>query len=264
MFSASISEVYDEVLVPMIFDQCAEEMSRMCGQVQSGSVLEIAAGSGVVTRALAASLPRGVSIAATDLNQAMIDRAILVGTARPVGWRQADVMALPFEDDSFDVTVCQFGVMFFEPKSDAFAEVRRVLRPGGQYLFSVWDGLEDNEFADVVARSVASVFPDDPPRFFDRTPYGYHEHRRIADDVTVAGFASPPTFERHSYTCRAATAQDVAAAFCTGTPLRSEIEQRRPGGLADVVGVVTEAVAQRFGRSDLEGRISAQFVRVVK
>jgi SAM-dependent methyltransferase len=263
-FSAAVSEVYDEVLVPMIFNECAKETSRMCGHVQSGSVLEIAAGTGVVTRAMAASLPRDVSLTATDLNQTMIDRAMLVGTARPVEWRWADVMALPVADDSVDLAVCQFGVMFFEPKSDAFAEVRRVLRPGGRYLFSVWDGLEDNEFADVVARSVAGLFSDDPPSFFERTPYGYHEQRTIVDDVTVAGFASPPTFERRSYTSRAATAREVATAFCAGTPLRSEIEQRHPGGLAEAVDVATEAVAHRFGRRDLEGRISAQFVSVEK
>src|SRR6185437_3429182 len=138
-------------------------------------VLEIAAGTGVVTRHLASKLPADVSIVATDLNQPMLDTAADMGTSRPVEWRPADAMQLPFEGGEFDAVVCQFGVMFFPDKAKAFSEARRVLRPGGVLLFNVWDRIEENEFADAVTTALESLFPDDPPRFLARTPHGYHD-----------------------------------------------------------------------------------------
>jgi SAM-dependent methyltransferase len=119
---------------------------------------------------LASALPESVSIVATDLNQAMLDQASVVGMTRTVEWRKADAMQLPFRDGTFDAVVCQFGVMFFPEKSKAFSEARRVLRPGGVFIFNVWDRITENEFADTVTTTLASLFPNDPPRFLARSP----------------------------------------------------------------------------------------------
>ena len=143
-FAGSIPQLYDRYLVPLIFEPYAMDLSRRVAVLQPARVLEIAAGTGVVTRHLARELPAGTAIVATDLNQPMLDQAAARGTARPVEWRQADALALPFEDESFDAVVCQFGVMFFPEKSKGFSEARRVLRPGGVFVFSVWDRIEDN------------------------------------------------------------------------------------------------------------------------
>ena len=264
VFSESISEIYNESLVPMIFDQYAAVVSLMLSGVQKGSLLEVAAGSGAVTRSLAASMPPQISITATDLNQSMIDRAIQVGTARGVQWRQADVMDLPFDDASFDVVVCQFGAMFFGSKSAAFAEVRRVLSPGGRFVFSVWNDIKVNEFAHEVTRSLAAFFPDDPPKFFERIPYGYHHCQTIMNDLAAAGFTCAPQIDEMSFTSRASTAHELATALCMGTPLRSEIEQRRADGLSDAVNYVGASVERRFGKSNLEGTMSAKFVNQKK
>jgi ubiquinone/menaquinone biosynthesis C-methylase UbiE len=264
VFSESISEIYDGGLVPMIFDHYAAEVALLLSDVRIGDLLEVAAGSGAVTRVLAASMPEHVSITATDLNQAMIDRAIKVGTARSVQWQQADVMDLSFSDASFDVVVCQFGAMFFEPKSDAFAEVFRVLRPGGQFLFSVWNGIDVNDFAREVIRSLAEYFPGNPPTFFERVPHGYHNRQIIGNDLAEGGFTSIPVLEEKSFTSRAPTALHLATAFCMGTPLRSEIEQRYEGDLGDVVNFVSASVERRFGSSNLEGKMSATFVNLKK
>jgi SAM-dependent methyltransferase len=169
-FGSSVAKFYDEYFVPLIFEPYAEDIARRLAARRLARVLEIAAGTGVVTRRLASLLPNHVSIVATDLNQPMLDLAAEVGTARPVEWRQADAMQLPFEDGSFDAVVCQFGVMFFPDKAKAFAEARRVLRPGSVFLFNVWDRIEENEFADVITTALESVFPHDPPRFMARTP----------------------------------------------------------------------------------------------
>jgi spermidine synthase len=158
-------------------------------------VLEIAAGTGVVTRHLASVLPESVSIVATDLNQPMLDQASEVGTKRPVEWRQADAMQLSFESGRFDAVVCQFGVMFFPEKSKAFSEARRVLRSGGVFMFNVWDRIEENDFAHTVTTALESVFPNDPPRFLARTPHGYHDFATIARDLESGGFTSSPRID---------------------------------------------------------------------
>ena len=160
VFSGSIAKLYETYLVPLIFEPYAADLVNRLASRSLTRVLEIAAGTGVVTRALASVLPESVSIVATDLNQPMLDQASALGTKRPVEWRQADAMQLPFQDGTFDAVVCQFGVMFFPDKSKAFSEARRVLRPGGVFIFNVWDRIEENEFADTVTTALASLFPE--------------------------------------------------------------------------------------------------------
>src|SRR5690606_15782855 len=133
--------------------------------IRHGRILETAAGTGIVTRALAEKLTSNVAIMATDLNQAMLDLAATRFAAPNVEWRQVDAQSLPFEDGAFEAVACQFGVMFFPDKQAAYREALRVLKPGGPLVFSVWDRLEANEVSRIVAESVARQFPEDPPRF---------------------------------------------------------------------------------------------------
>lgn len=136
-------------------------------------------------------LPEGVSIVSTDLNQPMLDHAAAVGTKRPVEWRQADAMKLPFTDGAFDAVVCQFGAMFFPDRARAFSEARRVLSAGGVFIFNVWDRIEENEFADTITTALESEFPRDPPRFLARTPHGYFYRADIERDLRSGGFTRP-------------------------------------------------------------------------
>src|SRR4051812_30836238 len=228
VFSGSIPELYERYLVPLIFEPYAADLARRLQAKPLSRVLEIAAGTGVVTRALASALPDSTVIVATDLNQAMLDRAATVGTKRAVEWRQADAMQLPFPAATFNAVVCQFGAMFFPEKSKAFSEMRRVLRPGGVFLFNVWDRIEENEFASTVMSALASVFPQDPPRFMARTPHGYCEPSQIARDLESAGFTTLPRIETVAARSRAKSAREPAIAYCQGTPWRNEIEARDP------------------------------------
>lgn len=262
VFAGSIPEFYDRYIVPLIFEPYATDLAGRVELRQRSRLLEIAAGTGVVTRALARTLPESASIVATDLNQAMIDHAARVGTARPVEWRQADAMQLPFADASFDAVVCQFGAMFFPDKSRAYSEVRRVLRRPGVFLFNVWDRIEENDFADTIMGVLAELFPNDPPRFMARTPHGYHDLGTIACDVANAGFEHPPRFETVVARSRAASAREVAIAYCQGTPWRSEIEARNAGLLEEATAAAEKAIAQRFGAGEVEGKIQAHIITI--
>jgi SAM-dependent methyltransferase len=262
VFTASIPKIYERFLVPLIFEPYAADLAQRLAALAPTRVLEIAAGTGVVTRKLASVLPERASIVATDLNRPMLDEASAIGTMRPVEWRQADAMQLPFPDGSFDAVVCQFGAMFFPDRAKAFSEARRVLRQGGVFIFNVWDRLEENEFADIVTRSVASLFPEDPPRFLARTPYAYHDRPTIERDVASGGATRAPGIETVAARSRAASPRDPAVGFCQGTPLRSEIEARDPSRLGEATDVATEAIAQRFGRGPVDAKIQAFIVTV--
>ena len=178
--------------------------------------------------------------------------------------RQADAAALPFPDQSFDAVVCQFGVMFFPDKAGAFAEARRALRAGGVFLFNVWDRIEHNEFADVITAELATLYPDEPPRFLARTPHGYADRAIIERDLSAAGFDRPAEFVTLTETSRAASADIPALAYCQGTVLRNEIEARDPEGLARATARAAEAIRRRFGAGAVEGKVQAHVISVEK
>jgi ubiquinone/menaquinone biosynthesis C-methylase UbiE len=261
-FAGSIPELYDSHLVPLIFEPYAADLAKRVAAHHPSRVLETAAGTGVVTRAMAHALPAHVELVATDLNQPMLDRAAATGPPRPVIWQQADATRLPFDDASFDVVVCQFGAMFFPDKARAFSEARRVLRRGGVFLFNVWDRIEENELADTVTAALASLFPLDPPLFMVRTPHGYFDTQVISRDLADAGFSAAPQFETIAARSRAASARAAAVAYCQGTPLRNEIEARHGAGIDEATTASETAITERFGTGTVDAKTQAHVVLV--
>jgi ubiquinone/menaquinone biosynthesis C-methylase UbiE len=257
VFAGSIPELYDRLMVPLIFEPYAADLAKRVVAAGPRDVLETAAGTGVLTRALASKLPAEAHITATDLNQPMLDyaKARQSGDKR-IGWKQADALALPFEDHSFDVVACEFGAMFFPDKIQGYKEARRVLKPGGRLLFNVWDKISENDFADTVTDAVAELFPDDPPRFLARTPHGYHDGKQIRAELAEAGFTAV-TIDAVDARSKAASPRDPAVAYCQGTPLRNEIEARGASRLEEATNHAAEAMAQKYGKGAVDGRIRA-------
>ncbi len=245
VFTGSIPKLYETYLVPLIFEPYAADLVDRLASRSLTRVLEIAAGTGVVTRKLASVLPGNVSIIATDLNQPMLDMASAIGTKRPVELRQADAMQLPFGDGTFDAVVCQFGVMFFPEK-----------------VFNVWDRIKENEFADTVTTALESLFPRDPPRFMARTPHGYYDRPTIERDLASGGFTKSAQIATVAARSRAESSRVPAVAYCQGTPLRSEIETRDASRLGEATDIAAEALARRFGRGAVNGKIQAHIVTV--
>jgi SAM-dependent methyltransferase len=260
-FTGSVPALYEKYLVPLIFEPYAADLARRLKALAPTRVLEVAAGTGVVTRALSAALPEA-AIVATDLNPAMLDQAAAIGTKRAVDFRQADAQQLPFADDTFDAVACQFGVMFVPDKVRAYREARRVLRPGGAFVFNVWDRLAENELAHVVHDAVAACFPKDPPGFLGRTPYAHFDTAAIARDLAAAGFPKPPEFAAVAARSKAPSAAGPALGYCQGTPLRGEIEARDPARLKDATDAAAAAIARRFGAGPVDAKVQAIVVTV--
>jgi ubiquinone/menaquinone biosynthesis C-methylase UbiE len=258
-FKGSIPTLYEQYLGPLIFEPFAEDLAGRLTDITQGRILETAAGTGIVTRALAKTLPRLVDITATDLNQAMLDLAQSRLQAPNLRWLQADAHALPFEDGSFDALVCQFGVMFFPDKLSGYREALRVLKPGGRFLFNVWNSLDLNPVSSIVSEAAATAFPEDPPRFIERVPFGYFDPDRIRGEVQQAGFETVE-IDVVDKVSRAPSPRELAIGLCQGTPLRAEIEARAPERLDEITAKATEAISGRFGASSFENRMSALVV----
>ena len=264
LFAGSIPETYERFLVPLIFESYAADLAKRVAETEPQDVLETAAGTGVLTRALASCLPQDTRITATDLNAPMLDHAAArQPNNRRIAWQQADAMALPFAAEAFDIVACQFGAMFFPDKVQGYKEARRVLRSGGRFIFSVWDQISENEFADVVTEALAAIFPDDPPRFMARVPHGYHNVERIREELTTAGFSSIAA-DAVDGTSKASSPRDAAIAYCQGTPLRSEIEARDASRLEHATATAAQALARRFGNGPIAGRMRAFVITAVR
>ena len=263
VFAGSIPELYDRYFVPLIFAPYARDLAARVAATDPQDVLEVAAGTGVVTRAMAAALPASVRMVVTDLNQPMLDRAKSRQAESQIEWKQADALALPFADGSFDVVVCQFGAMFFPDKVQGYREARRVLKPAGRYMFNVWDRIADNEFADVVTDTLAELFPEDPPRFMARTPHGYHDAEQIRSELRAAGFTDI-SIDVVAHRSKAPSPLEPAIAYCQGSPLRNEIEARDASRLEEATSRAADAIAQRFGSGAVDGRIQALMVSAVR
>jgi len=254
VFAGSIPELYDTYLVPLIFQGFAADMARRVSSSNPTSILETAAGSGVVTRALAPRLSSSTHYVVTDLNQPMLEHATrLQADDGRITWQQANALELPFSNAEFDVICCQFGVMFFPDRVAAYREARRVLKPGGRFVFNVWDRISENVFADDVTNALKDIFPADPPQFLARTPHGYHDVDLIRRDLEVAGF-SEIKIETRDELSRAPSPRHPAIAYCQGAPLRNEIFARDAGKLE----LATDHAASVIGRKHGEGAVAAK------
>ncbi|MBC2803447.1 class I SAM-dependent methyltransferase [Rhizobium ruizarguesonis] len=244
-FEEGVAEFYDSLLVPILFEPYASEMAIVAERLKPGSILEVAAGTGALTRALRVTLDPATEIVATDLSQAMIDVGAPSLTMSRTHWMHADAQNLPFAPSMFDLVVCQFGVMFFPDKLKAYDEAKRVLRSGGRFLFTTWDSLPANDFARCVDECLASLFPSNPPDFLRNLSYSYFDIASIKAQMSSAGFDAI-SCDRIELTSVAA-AHDIAAAFCQGTPLREEIERRAPARISEIVDEVAERMESRYG-----------------
>jgi ubiquinone/menaquinone biosynthesis C-methylase UbiE len=258
VFAGSIPENYDRHMVPLIFESYARDIAQRVATLAPTAVLETAAGSGVVTRAVAPVLSADASYVVTDLNQPMLDYAkTQQGADSRIRWQKADAQALPFEDAAFDLVCCQFGAMFFPDRPSGYREAKRVLKSDGCFLFNVWDRIEENVFADDVTNALAKLFPNDPPRFLARTPHGYHDTALIRSDLAKAGF-SDVAIETVAAQSRAASPRHPVLAYCQGTPLRNEIEAR--GNLEAATDYAASAIERRHGSGEVSAKIQAHVI----
>ena len=257
-FTGSIPEFYESGLVPVIFEDYAKETAIRVAKCKPALVLELAAGTGVVTRMLRDRLPKKCEIIASDLNEPMLGVAQKkFKSGELVSFRPVDAMNIPLDDNSVDVVVCQFGVMFFPDKVQSYKEALRVLKPGGRYIFNAWDSHEFNPFAGIVQRVVEDVFPDDPPGFY-KVPFHYYDAKEMKREMKEAGFSSIKV-QRKKLRKTIPSMDAFVKGIVHGNPLSEEILARNSD--LDAISVkIQDALVTEFGRDPAKMPLSAYFV----
>jgi ubiquinone/menaquinone biosynthesis C-methylase UbiE len=259
-FAGSIPAAYDRYLGHVLFQPYAEDLAARLQVPENGSVLELACGTGIVTRELRNRLPATAKLIATDLNEPMFQHAAAkFAKGEAVEWQQADACSLPFGDGIFDAVVCQFGIMFVPDKALAAREARRVLKPGGVFLLNVWDAIEHNELCRIAHETIAGYFDKDPPTFY-QVPFGYHDHDKIRRVLGEAGFRDV-RIEVVKKISGASRAQDTATGLVQGNPVSVAIAERDPSLLPVITNAIAAALKSRFGPADLRAPLRAIVVQ---
>jgi ubiquinone/menaquinone biosynthesis C-methylase UbiE len=262
-FVGSIPERYDRHLGPVLFEPYARDLAARLDLAEGARVLELACGTGILTRELRERLPATVRVIATDLNDDMIDYAReRLHPEGNVEWRQADATVLPFADSSFDAVVCQFGVMFFPDMNAAVREIRRVLVPRGVLLFNVWDTLEHNDLDRISNDTMARMFPDDPPTFY-RTPHGFNDSPTIHSVLERNGFAEVDV-KHVALVGTSESARHAALGLVEGSPVSHEVRARSNGDSGPIVDAVAGAIARECGDHPVRARMRALVVRALR
>lgn len=255
VFAGAIPKNYDHYLGPVIFEPFARDMARRLVDRKIASVLEIACGTGIVTRHMRNTVPRSTKITATDLNPDMFEFAKpKFRDGERVHWQQADASALPFADNSFDAVVCQFGFMFVPDKAAAMREAYRVLNRNGLFLFNVWDSFEANPFAEIAHTTIASFFDHDPPKFYE-IPFSLHDSKLVRELLQTAGFEQIESFVEPRR-CRANSAKEFATGLVRGNPVGTEAEERGVNP-EDLIEAIANRISKRFGAAPVESSMQA-------
>jgi ubiquinone/menaquinone biosynthesis C-methylase UbiE len=260
-FAGSIPQLYDQYLGPLLFQPYADELARRAAELRPRRILETASGTGIVTQALARACP-DAEIVATDLNQGMLDVAAARVGSDKVSFVAADAQDLAFEDGSFDLVVCQFGIMFMPDKVKANSEAHRVLRPEGRYLLATWDRLDRNPVTQTSASAVADLFPEGAADFMRRAPFSYADVGQIEQDLLSAGFAD---IELETVTLRGRlpSARDAAVGLCQGTPMRMAIEEHGADALERATEAAAAALTRFEGPDGLDAPMAAHIVTAI-
>ncbi|HYT49983.1 MAG TPA: methyltransferase domain-containing protein [Pyrinomonadaceae bacterium] len=255
-FVGSIPENYDRYLGPVLFDPYAADLAARVDVPEGGAVLELACGTGIVTRRLRDRLAPTTKLVATDLNEAMISYASRkFSRSENIEWKQADATCLPFSDQSFDAVVCQFGLMFVPDKPQALREVYRVLKPRGRFVFNVWDAIEQNDLARTAHETIAKFFDDNPPDFY-QIPFSFHDSDAIRSLLSYTGFREVDA-TLISLPSKASSAQELAKGLVHGNPIINAIRERNESRIPEIELSVAKAVATLYGEAPVQAQMRA-------
>jgi SAM-dependent methyltransferase len=244
-FIGSVPAAYDRYLGPMLFEPYADDLVARLSSVPLAAVLEIAAGTGILTARLRHAIPAAASLTATDLNEPMLSFARAKMPELPIAWRPANAQDLPFPEASFDLLVCQFGIMFVPDKALAFLEARRVLRDRGHFVFNVWLSVGDNPVGRIARDVIAHFFSSDPPTFYD-VPFGFHDESLIRRLLVAAHF-EVLSCDRVALEARSPTALDAARGLVTGNPILLSVQERATASTEEIIQAVAGALAAEGG-----------------
>jgi ubiquinone/menaquinone biosynthesis C-methylase UbiE len=225
LFAGAIPANYDKYLGPILFEPYAVDLAERLQKDKVKHLLELACGTGRVTKHLAGLIPGDGSFVAADLNPGMLEVAQSKFQKDRIEWKIADAENLPFNDAQFDHIVCQFGVMFFPDKEKSFREANRVLKNGGRYIFNTWESVEKNPRIDLMWKVIYEVFGNESPDFFQKGPHSFYDKSEIEKLLLNAGFRNV-SIETVAKTSKYNQPDDLINGFIDGSPLTNFLKDK--------------------------------------
>ncbi|HEX2608387.1 MAG TPA: class I SAM-dependent methyltransferase [Flavisolibacter sp.] len=247
-FSGDVPQLYEAYLGPVLFEPYAEDLAARIDPAGSQHVLELACGTGRLTRHLLRVLPLHASITATDLNEGMLNLAARQTPDPRLQWNVVDALEIPFLDGSFDTVICQFGCMFFTDKPRAFSEIFRVMKKGGRFLFNTWEAPDKNPAAMIMQDVMQELFGERAPDFFLKGPFSFYDQEVIQQLLAAAGFHSL-SIESLSKEMPYTSASDFTTGFVDGSPLTAFLKK-------------WPAAEREAATAELKTRLEARFIEM--
>jgi ubiquinone/menaquinone biosynthesis C-methylase UbiE len=245
-FAGSVPANYEKYLGPFLFEPYALDLISRLQDKKYNDILEIACGTGRVTKHLAAAVKHD-TLTATDLNPDMISTAKEKVHDKSIKWISADAMQLPFDDNSFDLVVMQFGIMFFPDRPKGLSEAYRVLRPGGKLIFNTWDRTENVPAIYEGRKVIESYFEGNPPKFYS-IPFSMHDENELRELPTKAGFKDVKVslVKKEGYSPSAA---GLAIGIVEGNPIYLAIVEKDPSLVNKITEHVKKVLINKYGES---------------
>lgn len=262
-YSGTIPEYYDQYLDSLLLKPYAIKMAGEIEKLGPESILELSAGTGILTEALIDQMPVTTKMLVTDINPEMMDLAkSKLWSYQNISWQLADAMNLPYSDNTFDAVLSQFGVMFYQNRHQVYRKIKEILKPGGTFIFNTWGSIHDNSIIELTERVLKRVFPFDTPNFL-HIPFGYHRYEQIIPDLSIAGF-STFTINTVKQTGYATSAVEAATGLLQGTPLCTEIIERDPERLHLVIEELSKSIEKHYGKYDINVPLLALEIQAFK
>jgi len=259
-FAGTIPANYEKYLGPFLFEPYALDLVSRLQDKKYNDILEIACGTGRVTKHLTSSVKYD-TLTATDLNPDMISVAKEKANDSSIKWMQADAQELPFDDNSFDLVVIQFGVMFFPDKPKGLSEAYRVLRPGGKLIFNTWDKTENVPGIYEGRNVIESYFEGNPPKFYS-IPFSMHDEKELKELPINAGFKDVKVslVKKEGYS---PSTSDLATGIVEGNPIYLAITEKDPSLVDKIKDHVSEVLKEKYGDS-IRVPLQAWIVEAIK
>lgn len=261
-FTGSIPQHYDDHLGPMFFEPYAQDVGKLIGTSTINDALEIACGTGRVTRHLRNALPSTSRLIASDMSEDMLTVAQNKLAGLNIEWKIVDAQNLPFHDNSFDLVVCYFGYMFAPDKDKAFAEAFRVLRKGGRLLMATWDKLESSGISNVFRTTLKHYLGDTLPETY-KAPYSMHDPELIISMLKNAGFSNVES-QKVARNATAESASKAAYGVVNGGTLYNEISKREPRLIERISTDVEKGLAEKYGKAPMVAPMIAIITNAIK
>ena len=259
-YGGGAAEIYERHMVPAIFGPWAEDLLALATPKPGERVLDVACGTGVVTRLVAQRVGPTGTVVGLDLNPGMlaVARAVPPRHGAQIEWREGNVGAIPVADATFDLALCQQGLQFFPDRPAALREIRRVLAPRGRLALSVWRPMQHSSGFEALATALGRLIAPEAAAIM-QGPFALGSADELRTLVTGAGFGDV-VVQPAAKTLRFPSPEEFVRRYVAATPLAAVVAKANDEARAALITEVDAALKSSVDHDGLAFPIEAHLV----